>query len=222
MSRPEPRPDPGPICRECGATNAPGASECWLCQRRDWRADDASRPVKPAGSPGVGRSRRGIAIAIVAGTVAILGLGMLLDIWQRSDLWGLALVIATLAIPVGLIIWARVPKRLRRGQPMTDWERAAAGSTIAAGVILVTWLVQASGFESIGRVAAILAALSVPAGLITAVRARRRQREGRPMSGLQVAASVVFLAVLLPPLVLASLVIAFALICLTTRPLLMP
>ena len=26
-----------PSCRHCGATNDPGASECWLCQKRDWR-----------------------------------------------------------------------------------------------------------------------------------------------------------------------------------------
>jgi hypothetical protein len=36
------------------------------------------------------------------------------------------------------------------------------------------------------------------------------------MSGLQVTASVIFLAVLLPPLILTSLVIAFVLICLAT------
>ncbi len=31
----------GPICRGCGAANAPGAPECWLCHRRDWRLDGA-------------------------------------------------------------------------------------------------------------------------------------------------------------------------------------
>jgi hypothetical protein len=26
-----------PICRDCGAPNDPDSSECWLCQRRDWK-----------------------------------------------------------------------------------------------------------------------------------------------------------------------------------------
>jgi len=38
-----------PNCRHCGATNDSGASECWLCQRRDWR--EASKPA-PRRRPG--------------------------------------------------------------------------------------------------------------------------------------------------------------------------
>jgi hypothetical protein len=70
---------------------------------------------------------------------------MLLDIWQRSDLWGLGLVLATLAIPVGLILWARARKRPPQGPSTTNGELGAAGSTIAAGVILVMWWIQATG-----------------------------------------------------------------------------
>src|SRR5207253_968214 len=115
-----------------------GASECWLCQRRDWRSDGASRPAKAAVSPRGDRSRQRIAIAIVAVSAAILGVGMLLDIWQRFDLWGLVLLIATLAIPPGLILWSRARERPPKRRSMTNRELAAAGSTIAAGVILVT------------------------------------------------------------------------------------
>ena len=34
MSKAEAEPNPEPTCRDCGATNDPGASECWLCHRR--------------------------------------------------------------------------------------------------------------------------------------------------------------------------------------------
>ena len=40
------KPRPARICRECQATNDPGASECWLCGRRDWRGDPASPATK--------------------------------------------------------------------------------------------------------------------------------------------------------------------------------
>jgi hypothetical protein len=39
------KPPNSPRCFDCGAENDPGASECWLCHRRDWRGlyagDDA-------------------------------------------------------------------------------------------------------------------------------------------------------------------------------------
>jgi hypothetical protein len=41
------KPRPATICRDCQATNDPGASECWLCGRRDWRGDPASPATKP-------------------------------------------------------------------------------------------------------------------------------------------------------------------------------
>jgi hypothetical protein len=218
MSQPKPGPKPELICRECGATNDPGASECWLCQRRDWRSDGASVPAKPIVSPGGDRSGRRIAVAIVVAAVGILGLGMLPDIW--NDLGGLGtwLLLATLAIPVGLVLRARARGRPPGGRSMTQSELAAAGSTIAAGAILVTWLVQAAGWELIGYIATALAILAIPAALFTRARARRRREEGRPLTGLQVAASLVFFTVLLPPLLLMSLVIALWLICLATGP----
>jgi ribosomal protein L40E len=35
-----------PTCRHCGATNDPGASECRLCRRRDWREAPEARPER--------------------------------------------------------------------------------------------------------------------------------------------------------------------------------
>jgi ribosomal protein L40E len=214
MSQSKSEPKPERICRECGAPNDPDASECWLCHRRDWRSDATSPPAKADVSAGGDPTRRRIAIAIVVGTAVILGLGMILDIWERSDFWGFGLVLATLVIPVGLMIWTRVRKRPAQSPSMTNRELAAAGTTIAAGVILLTWLFQAAASESISTILVVLVFLAMPAGLITAAKVRRRRREGRPMTRLQVTASVIFLTVLLPPLLLMSLVIAFALICL--------
>jgi hypothetical protein len=212
----ETKPSPEPTCWDCGAANDPGASECWLCHRRDWRAAGASVSAKSDVSRGESHPRLTIAIVIVAGASAILGLGMLMDIWERSDLWGLALLIPTLAIPVGLSFWARARKRPPSGHSMTNRELAAAGATIASGVILMVWLVPAVG--SIHIAILIFWVLAIPAGLITAVRARRRSLQGRPMTALQLTASVIFLAVLLPALILTSLVIAILLICLAAVP----
>jgi hypothetical protein len=44
-----------PKCRHCDATNDSGASECWLCQRRDWRepptVGSKDSPSRSRGSP---------------------------------------------------------------------------------------------------------------------------------------------------------------------------
>jgi ribosomal protein L40E len=205
-----------PICRECGATNDAVASECWLCHRRDWRFDVASPAAKPASSPGGDPPGRRIAVAIVVGAIAIIGLGMLLDIWPHSELP--VLVFALLVIPLGLTLWAWASRRSHQGRSMTYQELAAGGSTIAAGVILVTWLVRAAGSGSIGIIAAILGVLAIPAGLYTRTQARQRRREGRPMTVLQVTASMIFVTVLLPPLLLISMVIALLLICRAAGP----
>ena len=39
---------PEPICWSCGASNDPGSSECWLCQRRDW-----NQPLDPGPRPAI-------------------------------------------------------------------------------------------------------------------------------------------------------------------------
>ena len=42
MSQAESQPKPDLTCWDCGAANDPDASECWLCQRRNWRSDGAT------------------------------------------------------------------------------------------------------------------------------------------------------------------------------------
>ncbi len=216
MNPSKPDPMPEPTCRECGATNEPGATECWLCQRRDWQsAEPATKAsVRQRDDP----TRRRIAIAIVASVVVILGSGMLLDILGRPNLEGPLLLIPTLAIPVILIVWAHFQRRLPRGPSMTNRELAAAGSTIAASAILLTWFftTAAGSADSLAYAATMLGILAVPAAAITWWRAWRRHQQGRPMTALQLIASFAFLTVLLPPLLLLSLAIALWLVCVAT------
>ena len=64
------QPMPEPTCWDCGATNDPGASECWLCQRRDWRATPGSPvPMKSEPSPTSGHASGLVALAL--GLVAL-------------------------------------------------------------------------------------------------------------------------------------------------------
>jgi hypothetical protein len=214
MSQAEPGRKPGGTCWDCGAANWPGASECWLCHRRDWWSRGPSMPSKTGGSRDVGRFKLPLALVIAGGAALILLIGMTLDIWRRNDFGIPILVLPTLAVPVGLIVWARLQKRAGRSRAMTTPEFVAAGTTIAAGVILMFWLAQVIG--SVKVVAAIVGTLAVPAGLVTWVRAQHRSSEGRPMTGLQLAASVVFLAILLPAMLVTSLVAALFLVCMAT------
>ena len=82
MSQAEPGPKPEPTCRECGATNDPGASECWLCHRADWFADGAKASAKTGVPRGGGRSRWPIAGIMVVGVILLVGAGMALDLWN--------------------------------------------------------------------------------------------------------------------------------------------
>jgi hypothetical protein len=55
-------------CWDCGATNDEGASECWLCQRRDWRRPPrVPMPIKPEPAPesGAGSILVGVALVLV-------------------------------------------------------------------------------------------------------------------------------------------------------------
>ena len=215
MSRMESQPMPEQTCWDCGAVSRPGAPECWLCHRRDWRREELTVPVETGAAPGGGLTSRSIAGVIVVGAIAIVGAGMVLDIWKHASPWMFLLFLSlTLLGPVVLILWTRAGKPPVQGQPMTQLEFATAGTTIAAGAILLAWLTLIGGGSFAFGVFGVLAA---PAALITWVRANR-DIEGRPMSGLQVTASVIFLSVLLPALLVASLGVALFLVCLATGP----
>jgi ribosomal protein L40E len=205
MNPPEPQPKSAAVCWDCGATNDPDASECWLCQRRNWRSDGAKVPAAPGAFPRVGLSQVSIWIAFLAGALLLLGLAMAVGLPQ------VLLLSVIVLVPVGLAIGARTrtPTQPVRGQLMTNLEVTAAWSMIAAAGILLVWAAQYTG----SMVFKVFLILLIPAGLITWARA-----QSRPMTGLQFTASVLFLAVMLPVLLLTSLVIALWLVCLATGP----
>jgi ribosomal protein L40E len=72
MSQAEPTPNPDLTCRDCGAVNDPGATECWLCQRRDWRRP-RRLPVPPKPAPSRMSDNAWPLIALTLGLVALGG-----------------------------------------------------------------------------------------------------------------------------------------------------
>jgi ribosomal protein L40E len=210
MSLAELGPKPDQICWDCGAANAPDAPECWLCHRRDWRSDGAAAPAKAGAIPDHDPSRRSIAIAIVVGTVLLVGTGAVHAI-AHGSLLAIVLGLSILWLPVVLGIASRIHRPPVSTERMTRLEFTTAATTIAVGVILLTYLQR---FGDASYVLMIFGGLAIPAALITWARARSRRHAGRPMTGLQLAASILFLSVLLPTLLVTSLVIALYLVCL--------
>ncbi len=78
-----------PKCRHCDATNDSGASECWLCQRRDWREPSTARkdsPSRPRDSP---RAQFvGCMVIIAIALIAMVGLS-----FRAGRIIGLAVAI---------------------------------------------------------------------------------------------------------------------------------
>lgn len=136
-------------CRDCGAENDPGSSECWLCHRRDWRSDAAPVPEKTGATPGGGLSQLSIAGVIVAGAILVVGAGMVLELWNLSQFW-VYLLLPTLSLPVVFILLSRIRKPVR-GQRLTTLEFTAAGTTIAAGAIVLAWLCLPAAARSRSR-----------------------------------------------------------------------
>ena len=62
-----------PSCRHCGATNDPGASECWLCQRKDWREPPRIRRKESRSRP-QGSARSQLTGCMVFFTIALVAL----------------------------------------------------------------------------------------------------------------------------------------------------
>lgn len=108
------RGDSEPICWKCGASNTPGSSECWLCQRTDWnRYPSRSRRSQPT------RHRQTIGgwmvgIALLAGGIALF-----------REAPGLGLFLIVLIVPAMAFTEAKARERARRGDPMPMFERVA-------------------------------------------------------------------------------------------------
>ncbi len=114
MTARSPSPGPEPLCWKCGAPNAMGSSECWLCQRPDWNRYPIGyrRPSPPRRRPTIASGM--IAIAAFAGTMALF-----------RDSPGVAIFLIILALPAMLLTAAKARQRAAIGDPMPMIERVA-------------------------------------------------------------------------------------------------
>jgi hypothetical protein len=122
-----------PICWECGASNTPGSSECWLCQRRDWNRYPGPRRRHPS-PPDLPRRRP---LSTIAGwMIAIAVIGVAIGLFREAP--GVAILLLVSVVPALAITELKARGRLRRGDPMSAWERIAR---ILALTILIPILV---------------------------------------------------------------------------------
>ena len=117
MSQSDPMPNPNLNCRECGATNYPDASECWLCQRRDWRGPPRfSTSPKPEPSSDSGHGPALIGLTLALGLVALGALAMVP---------GLAIGLLILVVPPWIGAEMIANRRRNRGLPTSATRKVA-------------------------------------------------------------------------------------------------
>ena len=89
-----------PTCLHCGATNDSGASECWLCQRRDWHEVPKPRP---------GRRPRNDARPTFVGCLVVVTIAVIAMVgwaFRAGRIVGLAaLVLAALVYAVAITLF---------------------------------------------------------------------------------------------------------------------
>jgi hypothetical protein len=128
---------PDLVCWDCGATNDPGASECWLCHRRDWRQSPGSLATKPVSQPSKALLTRSIwwgwmvLIAIIAVTFYSEP-GLVLSILSSPGM-GILLLILSVVLAV-IITEIRASRRRRQGLPMSGFDAVAS-------IVLLTILI---------------------------------------------------------------------------------
>jgi hypothetical protein len=134
MSQSKRKPKPSRKCRDCGATNDPDASECWLCGRRDWRAVSSS----PATKPDTETFDRAMWMSSVETLLIALALAVVaLGVARQAPGLGIALLI--LLVPA----WAITEWNARsQSQPMSAPRKFVwiVGLTVLMPVLLVVTL----------------------------------------------------------------------------------
>jgi hypothetical protein len=133
-------PMPEPNCWDCGAPNDPGASECWLCQRRDWRKFPGlrTRPSPPPNLPTHGP------LSTIAGWMVVIAV-IAVELGLSVTAPGLAVVLLVSVVPALAVTELKAYRRRRRGEPMSTGERVAwiFGLTILIPILLFVALVVA-------------------------------------------------------------------------------
>jgi ribosomal protein L40E len=118
------------ICWDCGATNDPGASECWLCHRRNWRADAASPASRSVATTS---ERAGLTwIHSVDSVVIVLALAVV-ESGVAMVAPGLGIILLILLIPA----WVITEWRARRRDTPMSAPRKLAWIVVATVLIPV-------------------------------------------------------------------------------------
>ena len=127
-------PEPELPCWHCGAWNHRGSSECWLCQRRDWRKSPGLPP-----SPTT-RPTRGPLSSIASLMLVIAMSAVFLVVFMAAPPLAIALVV--FALPAWAIVEVKASRRRRQGESMSGIEKTLwiVGLTIALPVALVVAL----------------------------------------------------------------------------------
>jgi hypothetical protein len=119
-------PEPELPCWHCGAWNHPGSSECWLCQRRDWRKTygDPPRPF-----PGPTRGP----FSTIAGLMILIALiAIFLVVFIAFP--PLAIALLVFSLPAWAITEQKARKRRRRGESMSGIEKALWIAVLTIGL----------------------------------------------------------------------------------------
>jgi hypothetical protein len=132
------KPMPDLTCWDCGVTNHPDASECWLCQRQDWRKFPGSQPRQTTSPP-----PRGPHSSIANWMVLIAMVAVVTGVFRSAP--GLSLVVLISVLPALIVTEIRASRRRRRNLPMSGMEKALwiMGLTILIPVLLMIALVIA-------------------------------------------------------------------------------
>jgi len=128
------KPHPELICWDCGATNDPAASECWLCQRRDWRKHPDDRP----GYSALPARTRG-PLSTIGGWMALIAvIGVAAAIFRDAP--GLAVLLFVSVVPALIVTEVKARSRRRRGEPMSVSERVAWVIGLAIVIPILLWI----------------------------------------------------------------------------------
>jgi hypothetical protein len=90
-----------PDCRHCGATNDSGASECWLCHRRDWRGPTKIRSGRSLFARDDRSRFTGCMVYLTMSLIAVVGLA-----FRAGQIVGLvALILSTFIFALAIALF---------------------------------------------------------------------------------------------------------------------
>jgi hypothetical protein len=132
-----------PTCRECGATNDVGASECWLCQGRNWKQPPGPRDRRPAPD----RSERGSTPAIGGWLLLCAVIAVGIGLFREAP--GVAIFLLVSLAPALFVTEMRVIRLRGRGDSMPDLDRIAMVILLMIVIPILVVLALGVGFFTI-------------------------------------------------------------------------